>query len=186
MERSRDDASAFEMIVHRHYEALLAYLARSVGTQSGVDLAQQVFLVAFESRERFKPTQPSARPWLFGIASNLLRRWYRGEGRRHRAYNRLGDGERSADEFTSEVDDRLSAAGRRDQIRAALGSLPKRDRDPFLLFALGQLTYSEISVALGIPVGTVRSRIHRAKQHLSGLLYSEALNAIDEETDRLG
>lgn len=186
IQQSLRNPAAFEEIVVRHYQDVSRYLSRSVGSEIGADLTQQTFLVAFEQRIRFKDGEPSARPWLFGIASNLVRRWYRTDSRRRNAYERLSGSNDSSVEFESDLDGRVEAERMRVSLRNGLGSIPRRERDPLLLLALGELSYAEISDALGIPVGTVRSRIHRARGRLRTLLGAEATGAVKGETEPHG
>jgi RNA polymerase sigma factor (sigma-70 family) len=119
--------------------------------------------VAFRRRSSFDPTYESARPWLLGIATNVIRRRLRDE----RAYlERLRHVPASipVDE-TSDVD-RVDAQRMRPLLVEALMGLSTEDRETFLLVAVAELTYAEAARALGVPVGTVRSRIHRARSSL--------------------
>lgn len=169
IERSFTDAASFDIIFSRHYDSVYSFVTRAVGSDAGADLAQEVFVVAFDQRRRFRRDRDSARPWLFGIARNLLRRWYRTEARRRRAHRRQAGGNRAVD-FTPDAIDRLSAEAMRDELRAALRAIPRRERDVLLLFALGDLSYAEIAEAVAAPVGTVRSRLHRGRERLRRLL----------------
>lgn len=169
--RSVDDKAHFDIIVHRYYEEIFAFLARAVGWDSAADLAQQVFLEAFKQRRTFDGSE-TAKPWLFGIARNLLRRWYRTEGRRRKAHHRLWGQTVNRSDFAEDADGRLSAEAVRNQLRAALMALPRHEREVFILYALGGLTYSEVADATDIPLGTVRSRIHRAKRRIRPFLDS--------------
>lgn len=162
---SRDvRADAFEELFERHFDAIYGYLARRVGPDLGRDLASETFTRAFAARKRYDASRSGERPWLFGIANNLLRRHYRDEERRLRALARL-DVRR---------DDVSPDAPR---LAGALGALPCEERDVLLLFAWADLTYEEIANTLGLPVGTVRSRLHRARaQFRAALEREEALD----------
>lgn len=166
---SLGDPAAFGEIFDRHYDGVFRFLARRVGAGAAADLAGETFLRAFDGRRRFRPDEStSARPWLFGIATNLLRHHYRGEARQLRAFARSGidpvldavpDIERRAD---------ATAAGPR--LAAALAMLRPAERDVLLLCAWAELSYTEIAAALGLELGTVRSRLSRARATVRELL----------------
>jgi RNA polymerase sigma factor (sigma-70 family) len=162
------DAARFEAIFNRHFAEISRYLARRVGATLADDLAADTFVIAFNSRQRYDCGAADARPWLFGIAANLLRRHWRTERRRLRAYARtgvdpLGDG---ADEIERRVD--ALAAG--PALAAALAALRPSEREVLLLYAWAELSYAEIATALDLPVGTVRSRLSRTRVRVRELL----------------
>lgn len=159
----------FATIFDRHYDAVHRYLARRVGPDLADDLAAETFTEAFDVRHRFDTTHPNARPWLFGIATNLLRHHYRSEARRLRAYARLDHPGLAVDAF-GEIETRLDAEGARPAIAAALARLSVDERNVLLLFAWADLRYEEIAEALRIPIGTVRSRLNRARGRLRELI----------------
>jgi RNA polymerase sigma factor (sigma-70 family) len=163
IQRSVRDPDAFREIFERHAAILLAYARRRLGPTTGDEILAQTFLVAFEKRARFDPTYVSARPWLFGIATNIIRHHLRDEREHLVALGKVG-----IDMPAESAEDiaRLDAARMRPRLVAALLTLADDDRDTFLLVALGQLTYEETAAALGIPVGTVRSRMHRSRVRL--------------------
>jgi RNA polymerase sigma-70 factor (ECF subfamily) len=170
--RSRLEPSAFAAIFDRHFVTIHRYLARRLGGASADDLAGEVFRVAFERRETFDARADRARPWLYGIATNLLRNHRRSEQRRLRAFERLvveAGVDTLADDFVRSVA-RVDAEASRRQISLAIEELAPRDRDALILFAVEGLTYREVGLALGIPIGTVRSRINRAGTQLRELL----------------
>jgi RNA polymerase sigma factor (sigma-70 family) len=153
-------AEAFEELFERQFDSVYGYLARRVGPEIARDLASETFTRAFAAWKRFDPERGQARPWLFGIANNLLRRHYRDEERRLRALARL-DVHR---EPVSPEEPRLAEA---------LAMLPREERDVLLLFAWAELAYAEIASVLDVPVGTVRSRLHRARAHVRVALERE-------------
>jgi RNA polymerase sigma-70 factor (ECF subfamily) len=159
---SIDQPGRFEVVFDRHYDAVRRYLQQRCGHDAGEDLAAETFLVAFDRRASFDGRSLSARPWLLGIATNMLRHHLRAERTRLRAYAKtpveVAGGE--ADE------DALAAATAMPLVARALAKLALRDRDALLLMVFGELSYEEIAEALGIPIGTVRSRIHRARRSL--------------------
>jgi RNA polymerase sigma factor (sigma-70 family) len=166
---SRVEPLAFAAVFDRHYDAVHRYLARRVGSDLADDLAAETFTTAFDVRRRYDTAHPDARPWLFGIATNLLRHHRRGEARRLRAYARL-DRPADTDGGFGGVEARLDASRAGPAIADALTHLSAGDRDVLLLFAWADLRYEEIAVALRIPVGTVRSRLHRARRRVRELL----------------
>ena len=153
-------AEAFEELFEREFDSVYGYLARRVGPELGRDLAAETFTRAFAAWKRYDPARGGVRPWLHGIANNLLRRHYRDEERRLRALARL-DVRR---EDTPPEEPRLAGA---------LATLPPEERDALLLFAWADLGYAEIATALEVPVGTVRSRLHRARAHVRAALERE-------------
>ena len=150
---------AFEELFERQFESVYGYLARRVGPELGRDLASETFTRAFAARKRYDPAYGEPQPLLFGIANNLLRRHYRDEERRLRAFARL---DISRDAAPPEL-----------TLADALVTLPQEERDVLLLFAWADLSYAEIANALEVPVGTVRSRLHRARAHVRGALERE-------------
>lgn len=166
---STDDPSAFAAVFDRHYDAVHRYLARRVGADVADDLAGLTFTTAFDLRRRYDAGHADARPWLLGIATNLVRHHRRSEARRLRAYARL---DRTADTTggLDGLEGRLDAQRMAAAIADALARLPDGDRDVLLLFAWADLRYEEIALALRIPVGTVRSRLHRTRRRLRELL----------------
>jgi len=157
---------AFAAIFDRHFTAVHRYLARRAGASAADDLASQTFTVAFAGRSGFRSSATSARPWLFGIATNLLRNDRRAELRLLRALSRLAAGQPSlhpdlAGEDAGEVATALAGA---------LAEMDQEQRDVLLLHAWGELSYEEIAVSLEIPVGTVRSRLSRGRARLRSAL----------------
>jgi RNA polymerase sigma factor (sigma-70 family) len=125
---------------------------------STVDISDaELFYVAFKHRDRYDGGQRDALPWLYGIATNLLRRRSRQESTRYRALARAGLDVVSSDEPAQQAVDRTDAKGYMRLITTALARMPRRQRDVLLLYALADLDYQEIATALDIPIGTVRS-----------------------------
>jgi RNA polymerase sigma factor (sigma-70 family) len=160
---SRADPEAFAALFDRHAARVHRYLARRLGEQTAADLVGETFLIAFRRRERYDPGRPDALPWLYGIATTLVGQHRREEARRHRLHLALvpdGPEPFPADQVAS----RVGAAATRPALVAALADLAPGDRDVLLLVAWEQLSYEQVAVALDIPVGTVRSRLHRARR----------------------
>lgn len=174
--RSLVSSEAFGELFDRHFSAVHRYLARRLGRERADDLAAQTFTVAFERRATFRPEALGARPWLLGIATHLLLNHRRAEQRLLEMVVRLGAQPERIIEEPPEVDAELAAA---------LAELDGDRRDVLLLSAWGELSYEEIAAALEIPVGTVRSRLARARGHLRDRLRPgpTALNTRTEMPD---
>ena len=151
----------FATIFDRYAPVVHGYLSRRVGVLAD-DLMSETFLLAFRGRTSYVPDRAPVRAWLFGIATNLVRRHARDEERRYRAFGRAA-GHFEATTELGEVAGRVDAQALRSELAEALAALPGEDRDVLLLWTYPQLSYAEIAVALDIPVGTVRSRLHRAR-----------------------
>ncbi|MFI7708855.1 RNA polymerase sigma factor [Nonomuraea sp. NPDC049480] len=143
------------------------YIARRLGPDVGDDLMAETFLRAFRQRERYDPTFSDARPWLYGIATNLISRHRRSEVRFFKAIARTGVD--PAAETLDAVTDRLSAQGMRKQLAAALAHLNAGERDVLLLLAAG-LSYKETARALDVSIGTVSSRMNRGRTKMRATL----------------
>jgi RNA polymerase sigma-70 factor (ECF subfamily) len=156
--RSLEAAEAFAMVFDRHFVAVHRYLARRVGRDQADDLASQTFLLAFAHRGRYRDDLGTARPWLLGIATNLVRADRRAEQRRLATLQALGS--QPAD--TSATANGQPGVTVDPEVAAAVAGLDPPQRDALLLHVWGELSYAEVAVALDLPVGTVRSRISRA------------------------
>lgn len=157
------------VVFDRHAADLLRYLTRRVGAADAEDLLGDVFVIALERRARYDPSASSARPWLYGIASNLLHRHRRDEARFLRALARTAD-TGTIEAAVDDVDARVDSQNASRRLADALADLSAGDRDVVLLVAWAQLSHEEIAVSLQIPVGTVKSRLHRARQQLRSKL----------------
>ncbi|MGH9066614.1 MAG: RNA polymerase sigma factor [Acidimicrobiales bacterium] len=162
---SVEDASAFRVIFERHVDAIHRYLSRRVGWSLADDLVSETFVTAFRKRSGYRSGTPDAGPWLYGIATNLVRRHWQAEQRLLDLFARLGPEEEVLDTSEASIE-RLMAARQRPQLLAALADLDERFRDALLLHTWADLTYEEIAQTLDIPVGTVRSRLARARARL--------------------
>jgi RNA polymerase sigma-70 factor (ECF subfamily) len=166
---SLTDPRAFAAVFDRHFDAIHAYLRARLGTFLADDLAAETFIRAFDARRRFDLRHADSRPWLFAIATNLAREHHRAEGRRMRALCRL-DPRASTPANEDATIARLDAAAVGRDLAAALDSLRPDDRDALLLVAWAELTYEEAARAVDVPVGTIRSRVHRARAAVRGAL----------------
>jgi RNA polymerase sigma-70 factor, ECF subfamily len=165
IERSVTCPEDFAQIFDRHAASIHGYLRRRIGRPEADDLLAETFLVAFERRRRYDPTVADARPWLFGIATNLLRRYARAEARAYRALARTGV-DRIAAVMEDQVAERVDAGAAYRALAGSLAKLSRGDRDAILMYAWAELSYEQIAQALDIPVGTVRSRLHRVRRQL--------------------
>jgi RNA polymerase sigma-70 factor (ECF subfamily) len=175
IESSLRDPDRFAAIFDRHYDEIHGYASRRLGASLADDVAAETFLIAFDRRRRYDLSHPSARPWLYGIASNLIARHHRAEVRQYRALARAG----VPAWFDDDVDGRVDAAAQRAALAAALVEIAERDREVLLLVAWAQLSCEEAARALGIPAATARSRLHRARRKTRA-----ALAADPRSTDR--
>jgi RNA polymerase sigma factor (sigma-70 family) len=160
---SLTDPAAFTAVFDRHWPRLHRFCVSRAGA-AGEDIAAETFRVAFDQRATFDLSAGDAAPWLFGIATNLLRRFFRSGARGRRAAARLD--RRPEGDHADAALDRVEAALLGPELAAALAAIGAADRDALLLHAWAELTYEEIARATGVPVGTVRSRIHRARARL--------------------
>ena len=180
--RSLQDRDLFEVIFDRHYDVVRIYVQRRLGHDDGEEVAASAFEWAFAHRDRFDDTTfSSARPWLIGIANNLVRRHLRRLEVRRRRLPISITLDRSSPEPSL---DGLVALEQRPALRVALESLSRDDRETFLLVVLSVLSYQEVAESMGVPVGTVRSRVNRARGRLRELL--DAVEAINPGDDDLG
>lgn len=141
------------------------YLARRIGPETADDLVAETFVAAMTGYAGYNPMQP-IRPWLYGIATNKLRRHLRQERRRYQATARLAARDLPGDNHDAEVADRVDADARVQALAAALTKLSGPDLDVLLLTSWAGLDYAEVADALDIPVGAVRSRLHRVRKSL--------------------
>ncbi|KOG34078.1 RNA polymerase sigma factor [Streptomyces resistomycificus] len=184
--RSRDQPEAFAALFDRHADAVHRYAARRLGGEVADDLVAETFTTAFQQRHRYDPARGAgadARPWLFGIATNLVGRHRRAEARRFKAMARVPALADHDEPLADRAADRVVARAVRRELAAALAALPARYRDVLLLVAWGDLGYEEAAQALGIPVGTVRSRLHRARSKLREALGGSNPTALREVSD---
>ena len=176
IEASLADPERFGAVFARHFDVIHRYLARRLGAHLADDLAATVFAEAFAGRQRFDCERDDARPWLYSIATNLTRRHRRREAAQWRSFARHGV---DPDRIDDGADRLVEADAATRSVVAVLGSIPARDRDALLLFVWGELEYEQIAIALDVPIGTVRSRINRARVRLR-----DALGAAESEEEK--
>lgn len=160
---SLGEPERFAEIFQRHWDEIYRYIARRLGPEIAEDVGAETFAVAFHGRRRYDRTRADARPWLYGIATNLIRQHRRAERRRHRLLAQVHV-EQPGDSFDQTSDERLTAQRLAPRIASALARLSPAERDLLLLIAWADLTYEEAAQALDVPMGTVGSRLHRVRR----------------------
>jgi RNA polymerase sigma factor (sigma-70 family) len=168
---SLEDPEAFGELFRRHAPRLHAYIKRRLGLTLADDVVAETFATAFRQRARFDGRAEFA-AWLWGIASNVIAKHHRQETRMYRAFARTGV-DPAEDGVADLAGDRVDAAARSPHLAKALASLSAQDRSAVLLLAWGELSYAEIAATLGLPLGTVKAKIHRARTKLRKALPEE-------------
>ncbi|MFF4879242.1 MULTISPECIES: RNA polymerase sigma factor [unclassified Micromonospora] len=166
---SRGDAEQFGVLYDRYAAQLYRYAHRRIGPERAEDVVAETFLAAFRRRGAYDLTRTDARPWFFGILTKEIARHRRAEEARYRAMGRAGSGD-IADGFADRVAASVSAQANRRPLVDALRRLSPGDRDVLLLVAWSDLSYEEVAETLHIKIGTVRSRLHRARRKLRDAL----------------
>jgi len=162
------DADAFGALFERHAEAIYNYCFRRTGEwATAEDLLSVVFLEAWRRRDSELPAE-KVLPWLYGIATNVVRNQRRSERRFTAALRQVPEPEPEPD-FSEASAERVDDERRMRDALALLRQLPRRDREVFALCSWMGLSYEDAAIALCIPVGTVRSRLSRAKARLREL-----------------
>ncbi|WP_141580514.1 RNA polymerase sigma factor [Actinomadura sp. WMMA1423] len=169
----------FALLYDRYFDDIHRYLAARLGRENADDLAAETFLIAFRRRKDFDASRGALRPWLYGIATNLASQHRRTERRRLKALGRVR-AEDAIDGHEEHVASRVTAEALRPDLVRAMRDLAPGDRDVVFLSVLGGLGYDDIAQALGIPSGTVGSRLNRARKRLRGALGS-AIDSTEED-----
>ena len=159
------DAEAFGALFERYARLIYNYCFRRVADrETAQDLLSIVFLEAWRHRRKELPAD-KVLPWLYGIATNVVRHQHRSQRRYAAALGRLPAAQPEPD-FEGDADERLDYERQGQQALRSLGALPRREQDVFILCAGMELSYEDAALALGVPIGTVRSRLSRARAHL--------------------
>ncbi|MDQ7905156.1 RNA polymerase sigma factor [Phytohabitans sp. ZYX-F-186] len=174
--RAANSPECFAAVFDRHYQHIYVYAARRLGPDLAEDLASETFLIAFDRRAGYDPAHADARPWLYGIASNLIARHGRAESRRYKALARAAENGPVA-AHDDLVAGRVDASAVRGALARALSGLPRPVRDVLLLVGWAGLSPQEAAEALDIPAGTARSRLHRGRREMRRAL------GMDSEVD---
>lgn len=165
VQRSRTEPERFGAIFDRYFAEIHGYLARRLTKDIADDLAAETFLAAFRQRDRYDAERGDVRAWLYGIATNLIKRHRRVELRAYHAIERLGP-QKDTVSHEERTTERVDAQSIQRQLAGALARLNAGDRDVLLLVALAGLSYAEVAQALDIAYGTVCSRLNRARRHV--------------------
>lgn len=168
-----------------HHDAIWSFIQRLAGSTAADDLAGEVFCIAVDRLATFDGARGSQRAWLYGIAANLVRGRARNYERRQRATARVfersspNDVGPSATLLEQELRSETSAA-----IRTAVAALPAEQREVLVLAAWEELPYAEIAGILDVPIGTVRSRLSRARTAVANFIAQETPELITERSTR--
>jgi RNA polymerase sigma factor (sigma-70 family) len=152
---SWQEPETFAELYDRHAWPIHRYVSRRLGDAMADDIVADTFLAAFRRRQGYDLRRPDARPWLYGIAANLIGKHRRAEVRMLRPFARTG-ADPAVDGHADRIDNRVSAAAVQRDLADALAALSAGDRDVLLLIAWADLSYEETATALDIPLGTVR------------------------------
>jgi RNA polymerase sigma-70 factor (ECF subfamily) len=164
--RAGDPAAVFGVLFDAHAAGLHRYLSRRVGSVAD-DLVAETFLAGSAGRQGYDPARADPRTWLYGIATNLLRRHFRQELRGLAATAKAAAAVTDSGSDPSDaVPDQVDAQVRLGRLASGIAALTPDDRDVLLVTAWAGLDSTEVAQALGIPVGTVRSRLHRVRRQL--------------------
>jgi RNA polymerase sigma-70 factor (ECF subfamily) len=181
---SLEEPATFGVLFDRHATVLYRYLVRRLGPDEAEAMVGEIFRIAFERRHTYDLSRPTARPWLYGIATNLVAKHRRGEARRLRAVARLAAQRLPMVDFADRVTVELDATNVWPGVVDAVTALPEPERDALMLHVWEGLSYEDVADALGVPIGTVRSRLHRARERLRELATANGTARVDNITDR--
>lgn len=164
-------AHAFGELFKRHHVLIYNFCFRRTGSWSTAeDLTAVVFLEVWRTRRGMQLHDGSLLPWLYAIATNVTRHQHRSAGRHRTALARIASRVTNVPDHADEIIDRISDEQRMRQVLGAFNQLPQRERDVLELAAFASLDYAQIAVVLGIPIGTVRSRLSRGRSRLRGIV----------------
>jgi RNA polymerase sigma factor (sigma-70 family) len=181
IKRSWREPECFAAIFDRYYRQIHGFAAQRLDRSLADDVAAETFLIAFDQRESYDLSRSDARPWLYGIAANLIARHRRAEARQYRALARARTdvvSEGPADRLAT----RLDAQANRARLMAALAGVSSVNRDVLLLVAWAELTCEEAAEALGITAATARVRLHRARKKVRAVLEQADPKIVGEDS----
>jgi RNA polymerase sigma-70 factor (ECF subfamily) len=177
--RSLREPAVFESLYGRHATSVYRYAAQRLGDHAADDVMSETFLVAFERRSAYDVTVQNARPWLLGIATRLIHKHVRLEAAAWKGV--AADlAAQIAPDFIEQAGARIDAERLTRRLAKSLRRLSETDRDTLLLYAWGDLDYASIALAMQVPIGTVRSRLNRARRQLRR---AAGIETIEQETD---
>lgn len=179
IKRSLSEPAVFETLYGRHATSVFRYVAQRLGDHAADDVMSETFLVAFERRASYDTTIQNARPWLLGIATRLMRKHMRLEATAWKGVSADLAAQITPD-FIDQAGARIDAERLAHRLTKALRRLRAADRDTLLLYAWGDLDYASIALAMRVPIGTVRSRLNRARRYLRR---AAGITTTEQETD---
>jgi len=179
IQRSLAEPAVFAQLFDRHAVSVFRYAAQRLGDHPAEDVMSETFLVAFERRSAYDQAVRDARPWLLGIATRLLRKHARVEAVAWRGMT-ADLAAQVAPDLIEQAGSRIDAERLSRRLGRALARLSAADRDTLLLYAWGELEYAAIATAMQVPVGTVRSRLNRARRILRR---ASGMDTMEQETD---
>lgn len=153
-----------------HARAIAGYATRRVGPTLASDIVADTFRIAWEQLDSYNPSRGGERAWLFGIASNLIRRHWRTEERRLRIQAQSVRADIQPVDPLVRVDEHLDARARYERIVDGVASLEPDDRDLLMLIAWEEMSSRDVAAAIGVPPGTVRSRLARIRTQLAHIV----------------
>ncbi len=164
-----DDPGALADLFDRHGDRIYNHCFRQLGDWAEAeDATSSVFLEVWRHRRRVRLHDGSAVPWLYGVATNVCRNLTRSRRRHLRAVAALPRAGTEPD-HADQVTERLGSEARMRAVLEMVESLPEREREVLGLVAWAGLSYEQAAAALDVPVGTVRSRLSRARARLTAL-----------------
>jgi RNA polymerase sigma factor (sigma-70 family) len=173
------EPDAFGALFERHARTVYNFLFRRTADWSlAEDLTSIVFLEAWRKREEVRLEGDLALPWLLGVATNVLRNRRRSQWRYRAALQRIP--RERCNDWAEDAHARLDDARRMRAVLGALGELPRREQDVIALCVWAELSYEEAAAALGVPVGTVRSRLSRARARMRELAAETGHEVVNE------
>ncbi|MDI5970841.1 RNA polymerase sigma factor [Streptomyces sp. SL13] len=168
------ERAAFAELYEAYARVVYNHARRLTGDWSTAEeVMSETFLAAWRTRERVEPDGGSLKPWLLGIATHKAHNANRGR-RRRLAFLSRHPGPPVVADFAQETAGRLDDARRLAAVQAALGRLRRQEREVLVLCVWSGLDYQQAAEALGVPVGTVRSRLSRARARLRRLSANQA------------
>lgn len=187
IQRSLQHPAAFAELFDRHARAVNAFATYRIGRHAAEDVLSETFLVAFRRRTDFDTDVESAAPWLFGIASRLISRHRAVEAKQWRSFAAsISQQEQSSLGGLEDALSRVDAQREVATLKARIAALAPKDRETLLLYAWQGMSYDEVAAALGVPVGTVRSRLNRVRRRLDSTRKIQAFEQQQTKGETLG
>jgi RNA polymerase sigma factor (sigma-70 family) len=187
IQRSLQHPAAFAELFDRHARAVNAFATYRIGRHAAEDVLSETFLVAFRRRADFDTAVESAAPWLLGITSRLISRHRAVEAKQWRSFAAsISQQEHSSLGGLEDALSRVDAEREVATLKARIAALAPKDRETLLLYAWQGMSYDEVAAALGVPVGTVRSRLNRVRRRLDPTRRIQAFEQQQTKGETLG